>query len=485
MSLSAIKGDITELHVDAVVNAANESLLGGGGVDGAIHWAAGPELLEECRSLDGCPTGKAKITAAYKLPCRHVIHTVGPIWQGGEQGEAQLLESCYRSSLELAVNCSLHTIAFPAISCGVYGYPIELAATTAIGVCREYEDLYGLEITFCLFSDSHLGVYQKLLLERSQKAPKISFEKRIQGSLLGAALGDALGVPVECVRREFLKKNPLTGMQGGGTHNQPLGTWSDDTSLILCTLQSLLEKGYDLQDMMHKFSLWRDKAYLSAHGEVFDIGHATEEALRKYSSGAPREEWGCCHDWQNGNASLLRILPLSLFVWKEPAGNAIEKSFLCSSLTHSHIRSQISCAYYTLMIRSLLDGSPLKQALRAANEDLRSFIPESEEKHFIRLLDETIWDCSEDEISSSGYVVHTLEAALYCVNNSGSFTEAVLLAVNLGDDSDATACVTGALAGLLYGVDAIKPSWLSDLAGIDMLRQMADNFSIKVLSFTA
>ena len=159
--LSACKTDITRLAVDAVVNAANNSLLGGGGVDGAIHRAAGPELLAECRGLGGCATGDAKITGGHGLRARHVIHTVGPVWRGGSHGEAELLASCYRRSLQLARGHALRSVAFPAISCGVYGYPLQQACAIAVRECaRPHQRASGpLEIVFALFDDDALAVY--------------------------------------------------------------------------------------------------------------------------------------------------------------------------------------------------------------------------------------------------------------------------------------------------------------------------------------
>lgn len=495
--IELIRGDITSRTVDAIVNAANSSLLGGGGVDGAIHRAAGPELAAECRGLHGCPTGQAKITRGYRLAARHVIHTVGPVWQGGGHGEAALLASCYRHSLALAEREGLRSLAFPAISCGVYGYPIERACAVALAEVRRHlaQGSSVDRVELVCFAEDVFACYRTLLggagedvgaARATGSAGAVASEgpltlrEQLVGCLVGLVVGDALGVPAEFKTRRQLDRSPVTTMTGFGTHMQPPGTWSDDSSLALATAESLLE-GYAPRDMMRRFHAWLTTAYMTAHGEVFDVGNATRAAIARFAEGLPQEAWGGRDDRDNGNGSLMRIAPLSCALHRGDTATIVARSVEVSALTHAHPRSTMCCAYFSLLLRGLLGGQALEEAMQAAAGELRGFLPPEEAPVLARVLDGTALTADRAQIAGSGYVVHCLEASLWAAERGRGFRESVLLAVNLGDDTDTTAAVTGAICGAMYGLRGIPEDWLAAVVRGDMVRELAERLASKIL----
>ncbi len=490
--IELLRGDITDRDVDAIVNAANTSLLGGGGVDGAVHRAAGPGLLEECRALRGCPTGQAKITAGHRLRARHVIHTVGPVWHGGSKGEPAALASCYRNSLALAAKHGLRSLAFPAISCGVYGYPIERACATALAEIRAA--LAGgtsLELVeLVCFGEDVFACYHRLLGDREELAVESGpaptsgqdrLREQIVGCLLGLVVGDAVGVPAEFKSRGQLDAAPVTDMTGFGTHRQPPGTWSDDSSLALATTESLLAE-YDPGDMMRRFHAWLTTGYMTAHGEVFDVGNATQAAIARFARGEPAAAWGGRAESDNGNGSLMRIAPLSCAVHRLDVATIVARSVEVSALTHAHPRSTMCCAYFSLLLRGLLGGQGLAAAMQAAAADLRPYMAEAELGVMARILDGSVIAAPREEIRGSGYVVHCLEASLWASARANSYREAVLLAVNLGDDTDTTAAVTGAICGAMQGSAAIPEAWRAGLVQGEMVRGLAERLARRVIS---
>lgn len=296
---------------------------------------------------------------------------------------------------------------------------------------------------------------------------KLDVKDRILGGLWGAIIGDALGVPVEFKSREEVRSNPVTAMRGFGTFNLPPGSWSDDSSLMLCTAESLLD-GFDTNHMGQLFVRWLNDAYWTPWGDTFDVGGATHSGIKRMMRGIPPEEAGVDNEWDNGNGSLMRILPVAIYFAKSPVPDLLSVAHRASSLTHRHTRSLIACGFYSLMISALLKGDSTLTAYHYAigqSEERYSKPPYSREiVHFRRILTGNIHQLPEGEIQSDGYVIHTLEAGIWCLLNSSTFAEAVLKAVNLGDDTDTTGIVTGGLAGVHYGIEAIPEEWVNTIA---------------------
>lgn len=310
---------------------------------------------------------------------------------------------------------------------------------------------------------------------------------QVFGGLLGLCVGDALGVPVEFKPREYLKAKPLKGMIGYGTHNQPEGTWSDDSSLTFCLLESIYRCGtFDVYDLSRRFCKWYDKAYWTPHGNVFDIGNATIQAINRIKYGIQPVKAGGKREGSNGNGSLMRILPLAYYTCNLDLLERVNIIHKCSSITHGHARSQIACVVYIELAINLLKGQDLKQAYEnMKSEILRIYNKEpylSELGYFGRILKEDISLLRENRVRSTGYVIDTLEAAIWCLLNSNSYAETALKAVNLGEDTDTTAAVAGGLAGIYYGFNAIPREWIDCLARKEDILELVQRFYMKIYS---
>lgn len=311
-------------------------------------------------------------------------------------------------------------------------------------------------------------------------------QSKVVGGILGLAIGDALGVPVEFSARETLQRFPVVDMRAFGVHHQPRGTWSDDSSLAFCLAESLL-RGYDLQDLANRFVNWYNYNYWTPHGQVFDVGITTSHAIHQLAIGVEPTKAGDNDEYSNGNGSLMRILPLLFFIKDKPIAERFEKIKEVSSLTHGHIRSIIACFYYLEFARNLLHGVEKFEAFEKTKQLVNTFLTEKnvakqkELNLFHRLLVNPIGDYEikpifefkESEISSSGYVLHTLEASIWCLLTSNTYSETVLKAVNLGSDTDTTGAVVGGLAGILYGEEGIPDEWKTQLVKSEEIRELA------------
>jgi len=310
----------------------------------------------------------------------------------------------------------------------------------------------------------------------------------ILNSIMGSCIADALGVPVEFVNRERLRENPVIDMRSYGTYNQKAGTWSDDTSMTLCLVDSL-SKGLDYNDIMTNFMKWINTGDYTPYVEVFDVGNATRKALMRFADGIDPLDCGGLSDNDNGNGSLMRILPILFYLQSiygteltenDEAMNIIHN---VSALTHAHKRSLIACGIYISIASKLIGDMQLSIAVESGIYSALEYYKKHDEfvdelHHYKRLSNKTFSKTPVKDIKSSGYVVDTLEAAIWCLLNTKDYKECVLLAVNLGEDTDTVAAVAGGLAGLYYGYESIPKEWISIIAKHDYIKNLSEQLYV-------
>ncbi len=315
----------------------------------------------------------------------------------------------------------------------------------------------------------------------------VNMQEKITASLQVAIVGDALGVPVESTPRNEHSLCSFKNMLGYGRYDHPQGTWSDDSSMILCTMESLLRGTYDIEDLGKTFCQWIFDAHWTPDGYIFDAGLTTFLALdRIRNSGVSARHSGGKSEEDNGNGSLMRILPAALYFSGEQVPVMLEHVHEVSAVTHAHPRALIGCGIYSLLVRELLlSGGDKSLALRRAASHALEFYGNNgafspDLSHYMRILSLEILRLSEGEINSSGYVVDTLEASIWCLFRHDSSYDVIMSAVNMGLDTDTTGAVAGGLSGLVHGMDSIPSEWLTSLARQKEIEDLINRFALIV-----
>lgn len=306
-------------------------------------------------------------------------------------------------------------------------------------------------------------------------------EERVIGGILGVVTGDALGLPVQFLSRIEVRQNPVSEMRAGGAFDTPRGTWSDDSSLTLCLMKSLTEKGYDLSDIAKQFIRWFQDGYCTPYDRAFDIGFTTGDAISRLIKGVPPLEAGPMGENDNGNGSLMRILPAAIFFAYLPDKEFIKRVCNVSKITHGHPRSQLGCSLYAIYVKELLTGKNPEVAYQTMRDKAQMLFKglelEKELGYYHRIIDGSLPELSENEINSTGYVVYTLEAAIWCFMTTVKYKDAVVKAVNLGLDTDTVGAITGGLAGVYYGLSGIPQEWLSMVIKKDWILDLCHEFA--------
>ena len=297
---------------------------------------------------------------------------------------------------------------------------------------------------------------------------------KIKSVILGHAVGDALGVPVEFCSREELDEDPVCGMIGFGTYPYGAGAWSDDTSMTLCALDSLGKGKIDWDEIMGNFRSWLENGDYTSVGECFDAGRTCIKGIINYfTSDIPAYESGGTDEFSNGNGSLMRILPFILLTeYGVCLGDRLDTVHKASAMTHAHERSLVACGIYAFVMHELLNRPEMDSVYKGLEKAKEAYKKSEELYHFERIFKEDFISLKREVIKSSGYVVDTLEAALWCLLTTESYKDCVLKAVNLGEDTDTVAAVAGGMAGALYGCDSIPREWLDTLMRREYIEDM-------------
>ena len=316
-------------------------------------------------------------------------------------------------------------------------------------------------------------------------------KNKVTDALLGVAVGDAVGVPYEFLSNAEMRQNPATDMIGFGTHQQPKGTWSDDSSLTFCLAESLCQ-GYDLVDMARRFIAWEKEAYWTAHNEVFDMGMTTSRAISRLEKILQEEAFEELkrqrfygNERDNGNGSLMRILPLLFYIKNKPIKEQFEIIWTVSALTHRHIRAAMCCLIYLKLAEYILKGINKQIAYEKMRQEILAFWQEmdfaaSEQAHFQRFIQNDVRKVPYQALRSGGYVMESIEASIWCFLQGENYREVVLKSVNLGHDTDTTAAIAGGLAGLNYGVEGIPEHWLVAIAKMEEIWDLGARLNAKV-----
>lgn len=306
---------------------------------------------------------------------------------------------------------------------------------------------------------------------------------KIKDAIWGFVVGDALGVPFEFSTRNMMKENPAVDMVGYGTYNQPPGTWSDDTSMMLCVLENIINQG-TTKDLARLFLKWYKEGYMTPRGELFDIGITTSTALSNLMRGVKPSQSGLGDEISAGNGSLMRCLP---YAFVEDLPKSIFNMVMENRITHRHHLCSLSCMYYVKMMRAILEGKEKKELCSIAAGYIRKGwrLTDADDDHmetrkiFQKLFDADFPTLPENEIQSTGYVISTLEAVVWCFMNTDNYKDAVLKAINLGGDTDTIAALTGALAGLYYGFDSIPEKWINQIANPDLINNLLEKTNLR------